>query len=75
MTLQPGQQTTVIHILSNISRSKDSQKMKFGQLIKYNMRNIFLEKSFAKCAGGTSLRSFSEELKLSKSLTQQFKVL
>ena len=30
--------------MSNISRSKDNQTMKFGQLIE-NMRNIFLEKS------------------------------
>ena len=28
---------------TNISRSKDNQTMKFGQLIEYNMRNIFLK--------------------------------
>ena len=39
-------QTTPIHILSNISRSKDNQTMKFGQLIQYNTRDIFLEKSY-----------------------------
>ena len=27
--------------------------MKFSQLIEYNMRNIFLEKSFTKCGGDT----------------------
>ena len=27
--------------------------MKFGQLIKDNMRNIFVEKSYTKCAGET----------------------
>ena len=27
--------------------------MKFGQLIEYNMRNIFLEKSNTKCGGET----------------------
>ena len=43
MTSQPGQQTMVIHILSNISRSKSDQTMKFGELIEYNMRNIFPE--------------------------------
>ena len=32
--------------------------MKFGQLIEYNMRTIFLEKSFSKCAGETSPRPF-----------------
>ena len=43
-----------IHILPNISRSKDNYAMKFGQLIKYNMRNIFLEKSYTKYVGETS---------------------
>ena len=32
-----------IHILPNISRSKDNQAMKFIQLIKYSMRNIFFK--------------------------------
>ena len=49
MTSQPGSQTIAIHILAIISRSKDNQTMKFGQLIKYSMRNIFLEKSYTKC--------------------------
>ena len=35
MTLQTGQQIIAIHILPNILRSKDSQVIKFGQLIKY----------------------------------------
>ena len=52
MTSQPGKQTIVIQILS-VSRSKGNQAMKFGQLIKYNMRNIFLEKSYAKFSGKT----------------------
>ena len=39
MTSQP----IVVHILPNISKSKDNQIMKFGPLIKYNMRNIFLQ--------------------------------
>ena len=34
MTSQPGKQTIVIHILPYISRSKDNEIMKFGQLIK-----------------------------------------
>ena len=37
MTSQPGKQTIVIHILPYISKSKDSQTVKFGQLIDYNM--------------------------------------
>ena len=32
--------------------------MKFGQLIEYNMRNIFVEKSETKCAVGTILRPY-----------------
>ena len=49
--------------------------MKFDQLIEYNMRNIFLEKSYTKCDGETSPRPFSENLKLSISLDQYSKVL
>ena len=54
MTSQLRKQIIAIHILHNISRSKDNQTMKFGQLIKYNMRNIFLEKSNTKCGGETN---------------------
>ena len=69
MTSQPGYQTIVIQILPNILRSKGNQ-MKFGQLVEYNMRKIFLEKSSTKCGGETSPRSFSGKLKLSISLDQ-----
>ena len=65
----------VIHILPNISRSKGNQTMKFGQLIEYNMRNIFLEKSYTKCGRETILRPFSKKLKLNVSLDQYSKVL
>ena len=41
--------------------------MKFGQLIDYDLRNIFLEKSCTKCGGETCPRPFSEKLKLSMS--------
>ena len=37
----------IIHKLSNISRSKDSQTVKFGHLIEYNVRNIFIEEKNA----------------------------
>ena len=40
-------------ILTNISRSKGNQSMKFGQLIEYNTRNIFLDKSYTKYGGET----------------------
>ena len=39
-----GTQTISTYILINISRSKENQIMKLGQLIEYNIRNIFLEK-------------------------------
>ena len=44
MTSQPGSQTIAILILPDISQSKGNQAMKFGQLIEYNKRNIFLQK-------------------------------
>ena len=59
-----------MHILSNISRSKGNQTMKFRQLIKYNMSNTFLEKSHTKCGGVTGPRPFAVKLKLSISLDQ-----
>ena len=56
MTSQLGQKTILIHILPNISRSKGNQTMKFGQLIDYKMRNIFLEKSYSTFGGEASPR-------------------
>ena len=44
--------------------------MNFGQLIEYNMRNIFLEKLYAERGRETNPRLFSEKLKLSISLDQ-----
>ena len=38
--------------------------MKFGQLLEYNMRNIFLEKIYAKCGGETILKPFSKKSEL-----------
>ena len=70
MTSQHGKQTIVIHIFPNISRSKDNQAMKFGQLIEYNMTNICVEKSYTKCAGETIPRTLSKKSKLSLSLDQ-----
>ena len=49
--------------------------MKFGQLIEYNMRNIFVEKSYTKCAGETIPRHLSKKSKLSISLDQKCKDL
>ena len=47
MTWQPGQQTIPMHILPNISRSKGNQTA-FRQLVEYNLKSIFLEKSCKK---------------------------
>ena len=58
---QPGQQTIAIYILPNISRSKDNQRMKFVQLIKYNIRNIFLEKSYTESGGEIIPRPFQSQ--------------
>ena len=49
MTSQPGKQTIVIQILPNISRNKVNKTMKFGQLIEYDIRIIFLGISCTKC--------------------------
>ena len=75
MTSQAGYQAIAIHILPNISRRKDKQAMKFGQLIEYNMRNIFVKKSYTKCAGETFSRPLSKKTKLSMYLDQWCKVL
>ena len=45
LTSQTGQQIIEMHVLSNISRSKGNQTMKFGQVLEYNKANIFLENS------------------------------
>ena len=44
--------------------------MNYGQLINYNMRNIFVEKLYTKYAGETIPRPLSKKSKLSKSLDQ-----
>ena len=68
-----------IHILTNISRSNDNQRMKPSQLVELNLRNfemsLFLEKSYTKCIEETILRPFSKKSKLSISLDQYSEVL
>ena len=63
MTSQPGKQLISMHVLLNISRRKGNQTMKLIQLIEYNARNIFLEKSYTKCGGETISRSFLKKSK------------
>ena len=43
MTSSTGKQKLTIHIFFNISRRKDIRTMKSGQILEYNMRNIFLK--------------------------------
>ena len=38
--------------------------MRFGELIEYNMRNIFLEKLYAKCGRVTIPRPFSKKIEI-----------
>ena len=58
MASSTGKQITTVHILPKISRSKCNQTMKFGMLVEYNMRNIFLEKSYRTYSGEYSSRPF-----------------
>ena len=59
MRSQAGKQIIRIYILRNISRSKDNQAIKFGQLI---------EKSSTKFEKTASPRPFNKKIKLSVSL-------
>ena len=82
MTSQTGQQMILIHmhdfvnwkkiftinILPCVPRSKGNQTTKFGQLIEYNMKNIFLEKSYTKFPEKISHSLFSKKSKLDISL-------
>ena len=80
MTSKTKQEIIAIHILTNIPWSKDKQTMKFGELIEYKMRNIFLGnillgKSYTKCCAEASLRPYHKKSKLSISLDQQYEML
>ena len=58
MTLQTRQKNKTIHILPHISRSKGNREMKFGQLIEYDVRNVFLKNHDEKQAGRLVLDLF-----------------
>ena len=85
MTSQIGQQIIKMNILSNITRSKGNQAMKFSQLIYYEKREIyeitweffffFFEKSFSKCFGEGIPRPIYKKSKLSVSLDQLSEML
>ena len=57
-------------MLPNILKCEWNQTMKFSQLIEYNMRNIFIEKSCTQSGRETIPRPFSKETKWSISLDQ-----
>ena len=59
-----------MHILPKISRSKENQAIKLGQLIKYS-RNIFLKKSYKKYGEETSPKPYYKKQKLGISIDQQ----
>ena len=63
MASQPGKQAIAVHVLSNISRSKGDQAMKFWE-------TFFLKNHAQVCGGETIPRAFSKKLKLSISLEQ-----
>ena len=58
-----------------MSRSKRNQAIKFGQLIEYSIKIIFLKKSCTKYGGETGPRPFFlKKTNLSISLNQQSEV-
>ena len=73
MKICPWRQIVTIHIYqyTNISRTKDKQTMKFGPLVEYDLRNVFLGKLHSKCDEETTPGPFSKDLKLSVSLYEQ----
>ena len=68
MTSRTGLQTIAIHLLPYISRSKINQTIKFGQLIQYDTKKIFVEKLYTKYTGETIPKSLCKKSKLSISL-------
>ena len=70
MTSQPGKQTIATHILPNISRSKGNPTMKFGRLIEYNMKKIFLKNYAQNVVEKLLPDPFPKKTKLSVSMEQ-----
>ena len=56
MRSSTGKPKITKHILSNISRTEDNQSIKFGQLIEYNVPNIFSQKLCRKWRRESSCR-------------------
>ena len=64
-----------MHILPNTLKSKGKESIKFDHLIEYNIKNIFLEKSYGKCSGEAIPKPFYKKWKLSISPVQQSEML
>ena len=60
---------------ANISGSKGNQTKKIDQLIKYNIRNIFLKKSYTKCIQRSSPRPFYKKSNFSTPVDQLSEML
>ena len=63
MTSHPRKERTIMNKLLGKLRTKRNRTIKFGQLTKYNVRNIFLQKSCGKCGRETSSKALSVFLK------------
>ena len=68
-------QLVVLVVLSVGLFITDHEIISYSQLVEYNMRNIFLEKSYTKWGRETIPRPFSKNLKLYISVDQKSKVL
>ena len=62
-------------MIKNAQTSKGNQTMKFGQLIKYNMKNILFKNSYTNYGGEASSRPFYNKSKLNIFLGQQSEML
>ena len=68
MASSNGKHIITIHILPNIFRNKGKSDNETWSVDRIYMKNIFLEKLYAKYDGKIIYRSFSEKSKLSISL-------
>ena len=55
------EETMAQYLEMTMNLKANNQTIKFGQLMGCNMRKTFLEKSYTKCGGETSLRPFPEK--------------
>ena len=62
-----------MHIFPNILRNKGNQTIKFGQIIEFNMKSIFLEKLYTKNDAETIPIFFSKVFKSLKSISNSLK--